>query len=545
LNSIKPVLCAACGAVLSYYCLFPSYRSGAISIDSLLVLAFIPVAFLCLLRALASFEKLRPRVAAEELLKQTANMPLESQGIKPKLILNFWTAPRQLRLLTFWTTAFSAGLAIGIAAGAKISNTVHFGIPENTIRGISGTLLDDPRVISNGKADGLAAGRAMSALSLKMAMGNGDVRATSQGQITVFFREENADRLKEFGRGTEVIAEGDLRIPGSGGSGFNSQGDYTFTAQALHITKAAPSLERFRTGLRLGLTKRFTDSRGAGAWGGLALALLLGIRDNLDSDFAALYRNAGCSYILALSGMHLAILVSLVSFLLKKPLGLRLAAISGAVIIIAYCFIVGPLPSLNRAALMYLLGVVAALGMLKRDMLSLLCLAFLLQIIAAPQSGFSLSFILSYLALAGILVIGRAISGAFIGKIPAILLQPLSASLGAFIATAGVSAWFFSDLRPVGILAGLALAPLATVFMVLSIAWLCLDFIIPPLSFLLGKVLSLLYWLMGKIAALSAAVPGIKANPFLVLFLSLLITVTILWLDRRRRIIAGLLEPFA
>jgi competence protein ComEC len=480
-----------------------------------LVLIFIPVAFLCLLWVLASFVKLR-------------SCPTDSKT--PWLILNFWAAPRQLRLLTFWTTAFAAGLAIGIAAGASIQNTVRFGIPENTIQGISGTLLDDPRVVSGG--------RAMSALSLNMTMGNGGVKTTSQGQITVFFREENADRLKEFGRGTEVLAEGELR-------NGTTAGGAAFTAQALHITKAAPSLERFRTGLRLGLTKRFTDSHGTDAWGGLALALLLGIRDNLDTGFAALYRNAGCSYILALSGMHLAILVSLISFILKKPLGLRAAAIAGAVIIIAYCFIVGPLPSLNRAALMYLLGVTAVLGMLKRDMLSLLCMAFLLQIIAAPQSGFSLSFILSYLALAGILVIGKAVNGVFMGKIPAILLQPLSASLGAFIATAGVSAWFFSDLRPVGILAGLALAPLATVFMVLSIAWLCLDFIIPPLSFLLGKVLSLLYWLMEKTAALSAAVPGIKANPFLVLFLSLLITVTILWLDRRRRIIAGLLEPFA
>jgi competence protein ComEC len=480
-----------------------------------LVLIFIPVTFLCLLRSLASFVKLRDT---------------------PWPILKFWTAPRQLQLLIFWTTAFSAGLAIGIAAGASISDTVRFGLPPNTILGISGTLLDDPRVVSGG--------RAMSALSLKMAMGNGGARATSQGQITVFFQEENADRLKEFGRGTEVAAEGNLRISGSDGSGFNSLGDYTFTAQTLHITKAAPSLERFRTGLRLGLTERFTGSRGTGAWGGLALALLLGIRDNLDTGFAALYRNAGCSYILALSGMHLAILVSLISFLLKKPLGLRAAAIAGAVIIIAYCFIVGPLPSLNRAALMYLLGVTAVLGMLKRDMLSLLCMAFLLQIIVTPQSGFSLSFILSYLALAGILVIGRAISGALMGKIPAVLLQPLSASLGAFIATAGVSAWFFNDLRPVGILAGLALAPLAMVFMILSIAWLGLDFIIPPLSFLLGKVLSLLYWLMEKIATLSAAVPGVKANPFLVLFLSLLITVTILCLDRRRRIIADRLEPF-
>jgi competence protein ComEC len=505
----SPVLCAACGAVLSYYCLFPLYRSGTISIEGLLVLAFIPVSFLCLLRALALF-------------------PLQRDE-KPE-------TNRQLRLLTFWTAAFAAGLAVGIAAGAKISDTVRFGIPENTIRGISGILLDDPRVISNNKA--------MSALSLKMAIGNSGVRATAHGQITVFFQEENADRLKEFGRGTAVFAEGDLRSVDAGGSDFNSLGAYTFTARTLHITKAASSLERFRTGLRLGLTGRFTDSHRGSAWGGLALALLLGIRDNLDTNFAAQYRDAGCSYILALSGMHLAILVSLISFLLQKPLGLRAAAIAGSVIIIAYCFIVGPLPSLNRAALMYLLGVVSTLGMLKRDMLSLLCMAFLIQIVFTPAAGFSLSFVLSYLALAGILVIGKAINGALMGKIPALLLQPLSASLGAFIATAGVSAWFFNDLRPVGILAGLALAPLATVFMVLSIVWLGIDFIIPALSFLPGKVLSLLYWLMEKIAALAAAAPGVRANPFLVLFLSLLITVTILWLYRRRMIIAGRLEPF-
>ena len=522
---INPVLCTALGAVLSYYWLFPLFRSGAISINLLLVLFFIPVSFLCFLRVLESFP-----ILVEE--KPETNRQLLTRQLRlPRF---FWNP----QLLILWTTAFSAGLAVGIAVSTRISDTVNFGIPEDTVLGISGTLLDDPRVISNGKA--------MSALSLKMSIGNNGVRATANGQITVFFPEESAGRLKEFGRGTNISAEGELRPnAGTGGSGLNSFGKYTFTAKSLHITKTAPPLERFRTGLRLGLTGRFSDSHGTGAWGGLSLALLLGIRDNLDTGFASLYRNAGCSYILALSGMHLAIIVSLISFLLKKPLGLRLSVIAGAVIIIAYCFIVGPLPSLNRAALMYLLGVIAILGMFKRDMLSLLCLAFLLQIFVTPSSGFSLSFILSYLALAGILVIGKGINGALMGIIPAVLLQPLSASLGAFIATAGVSAWFFTDIRPIGILAGLALAPLATVFMVLSIMWLCLDLITPFLSFLPGKILSLLYLLMEKTATLAAVAPGVNANPFLIILLSLLITSTILWLDWRRRVIAGRLEPFA
>jgi len=500
----SPVIYAAVGAVVSYYCLFPPYRSGIISVGGLLVLAFVPVAFLCLLWGLDSFQS------------------------------DFFFGRRLLRLLIIRTAAFAAGLAAGIASGAGVSDIVNLGIPEKTVLGISGTLLDDPRVLSNPGA--ASAGGAMSALSLKMATGKGGVRATAHGQVTVFFREDNAERLREFGRGTEVFAEGELRPAKAAAVGA---GGYTFTAESLHITKKASVPERFRTGLRLGLTDRFAGSGPGRAWAGLSLALLLGVRDNLDTGLAGLYRDAGCSYILALSGMHLAILVSLVSFLLKPALGLKGAAAAGAVIIAAYCFIVGPLPSLNRAALMYLLGVVAVLGMLKKDMLALLCTAFLIQIAVTPGSGFSPSFILSYLALAGILVIGGAVNECLAGKIPDILLKPLSASLGAFIATAGVSAWFFTVLRPAGIAAGLVLAPLAGVFMVLSVAWLGLDIISPVLSFLPGKILSLLYRLMEKTAAAGAAVPGIRANPFLVILLSLLITLTLLLLARRRRIIAA------
>jgi competence protein ComEC len=108
------------------------------------------------------------------------------------------------------------------------------------------------------------------------------------------------------------------------------------------------------------------------SWGGLALALLVGIRDSLDSNLTRQYRDAGCSYVLALSGMHLAVLISIISFFLKKPLGLKKAAIAGAAVILLYCFIVGPMPSLDRSLLMYLLGVLAVLGALPKEPISLL-----------------------------------------------------------------------------------------------------------------------------------------------------------------------------
>jgi len=496
---LSPVLCAACGAALAYYCFFPLYRSGVITIDALLVLVFVPVGILSLFRVLAS-------------------LPFTGE-IDPLI-------PRRL-------TAFAAGVAMGIGFGSSAVQVVSFGIPADAVQAVSGVLLDDPRMVSGG--------RAMTTLSLRMINGRDKVRVGARGELAVFFPAESAARLKEFGRGTEVFAEGTLR-ESSGGFG----GTHAFFAESLHITSPAPLLDRFRTNLRLDMVYRFTEiPSGDPSWGGLALALLLGIRDNLDMGIAALYRDSGCSHILALSGMHLAVLVALISFLLKKPLGLRPAAVCGALIILAYCYIVGPLPSLNRAALMYLLGVMAVLGMLKRAPLSLLCMAFLLQIAMTPRAGISLSFILSYLALAGILVIGESLNGIFKGKIPTALLLSLSASVGAFLATAGVTAWFFGVLRPVGILASLILTPLTTVFMVGSMAWLALNLLAPSLSLLLGTPLSLLYRLMERIASMSAKMPGIRAAPWLVLTLSLLCIALILWFEWRRRLTVNYLEPFA
>jgi competence protein ComEC len=510
----------AAGAAFAYYCLFTLFSRGLIGVYPLFLLIFISLAALCLFRVLAY----APSIDNAPLKEGSPS----SDGAAPA---GSSQKARSFRPISLRVTAFTIGLAIGIGAGAKAEHRTSFGIPESDIRGISGILLDDPRLISGD--------RAMTTLSLRMVMGASGVRATARGEITVLFPEYSTGRLKEFGRGIEVFAEGILRRGGTNGA-------YLFSAESLHVTKTAPPLERFRTGLRLGLTQRFTqsDSAEGASWGGLALALLVGIRDNLDTSLASLYRDAGCAHILALSGMHLALLVVLVSFLLKGPLGLKGATVFGAVIIVAYYFIVGPQPSLNRAILMYLLGVLAVLGMLKKDALSLLGMAFLLQLAVTPEAGFSVSFMLSYLALAGIIIIGASLNTVFKGTIPSFILSPISVSMGAFIATAGVSAWFFGVLRPVGIIAGLVIAPLITVFMLGSMAWLCLDFVLPSFSFLLSRPLSLLYVLMEKIVAIAGYVPGIRADLRLIITLSLLIAVLAVWFDRRRRIAASRMEPF-
>ncbi|WP_461247309.1 ComEC/Rec2 family competence protein [Treponema sp. R6D11] len=478
---ITPLLCAALGTAIGFYFLFHSTK---------------------------------PVIAAVILLSLTAFYLL-------MVLSSLNTQSRTLKLYSHCTAALIIGLIIGICAAFSGQNKVAFGLPENKITAIEGVLAEDPRIISGGKA-------IVSVTLRNSAAGN--IRASSRGEIAIFITQENVERLKHFGRGTVVFVEGALRL--------NEKGNWSLSAKSLHVVKQPSSIERLRTNIRLNLIKRF----GGKQWGGLALALLLGIKDNLDTELAVMYRNSGLSYILALSGMHLAILAALITFLLKKPLGLKASAICGAAIILLYCFLVGSMPSLNRAAMMYILGVLAVLGALPKKPLSILSLSFIIQIIVTPSAGNSISFILSYLALVGILIIGKALYSLLAGKVPDFLLQPLALSCGAFLATAGVCGSTFGLLAPVGIITGFIMVPLTTVFMIGSIIWLVLDFL--SLSALLNLPLSVLYKLMEVIASVSGKVPGISSSALLIIVLSLALSLLIVAFEYRRRLSLLKLEPF-
>jgi competence protein ComEC len=186
------------------------------------------------------------------------------------------------------------------------------------------------------------------------------------------------------------------------------------------------------------------------------------------------------------------------------------------------------MPSLNRAAIMYLLGMVVLLGFLPNNPLSILGMAFLLQIIAQPVSGISLSFILSYLALAGILVLSGPVYNLLRGKLPDFLAQSFAASIAAFLATAGVSAAFFGVIKPFGVIGGLAVVPPTTLFMLGSMLALAVAFIAPTALPYLGKVLSLFYQGLEHLVSWASIPPGIKTPDSIpVLSVSLLLIVLI------------------
>ena len=407
--------------------------------------------------------------------------------------------------------AFAVGFSIGMAARRTVVSPPQPGLMPERINGVSGILREDPRSLQSGSGLGI--------LKLKHSTAQGGIRVSARGNVTVFFPSGSIPRLKEFGRGCEIYAEGVFTDSGR---------SPLFRATSVHVVKAAPPIEQFRTSLRSKLLERFREPL---VWGGLASALLLGVRDDLEINLLTDFRNSGCAHILALSGMHLAVISAVLAFLFMRPLGLRRSSLLGAVFIVIYVFVAGSQPSLVRSAIMYIIGALCVCGFLKRKALSLLGMAFIIQLIFQSDTGISLSFILSYLALLGILTIGETFHDLFRGRLPEVLSRILSTSLGAFILTMPVVAYYFGSIKPVGIIAGLLVIPLSSLFMILALTALALSFLPLPLWIFFDLVLTGVYRLLELLVSQAGRVPGFSvSNPVPVLVFTILFWLLILFL---------------
>lgn len=141
----------------------------------------------------------------------------------------------------------------------------------------------------------------------------------------------------------------------------------------------------------------------------LLTALLTGDKSGLSRETTQAFRGSGASHILALSGLHMGILY-LILDRITLPLGRSRTAIwIRAVMIVSaagwFTLMTGAGPSIVRAFLFILIGEICTLSGRRRKPSRVLCLALLVQLVLDPGVIRSLGFQLSYLAMAGIVLL--------------------------------------------------------------------------------------------------------------------------------------------
>ena len=235
----------------------------------------------------------------------------------------------------------------------------------------------------------------------------------------------------------------------------------------------------------------------------VALALLLGQKQNLDPAIREAYSETGVMHILAVSGLHVGIIYAIFLFLMKvirlkkHQTKYYLLAVIG--IIWLYAFLTGLSPSVLRAATMFSLITLGQMRERKPSIYNVLAFSAMLLITVNPDVIFDVGFQLSYLAVAGIVLIQPMILNWWLpsSKVGEYFWQMTSVSIAAQMVTFPLSVYYFHVFPTYFLIANLFVIPISFLTMQVGVPLMILGWI-PFLGEVLGWILSWLVWLQNQ-----------------------------------------------
>ncbi|MDE5864228.1 MAG: DNA internalization-related competence protein ComEC/Rec2, partial [Lachnospiraceae bacterium] len=130
---------------------------------------------------------------------------------------------------------------------------------------------------------------------------------------------------------------------------------------------------------------------------GLACAMVLGDKTDLDRDIKELYQRNGIAHLIAISGLHIAMIGGTLYHLLKKLIGgYRVPGAAGIVFILLYGMMTGLSGATMRAVIMLSVSIGADISGRRYDGMTAMALALFIMLLNNPyqltQAGFLLSF---------------------------------------------------------------------------------------------------------------------------------------------------------
>jgi len=148
----------------------------------------------------------------------------------------------------------------------------------------------------------------------------------------------------------------------------------------------------------------------------LAKALILGDKDMLSAEIRSSFSNAGAMHVLAVSGLHIGIVLYILIFVFgrfPKLFSKKSALITSVVIIWIYAGVTGFSPSVLRASFMFSLLAIGMITGKKTNSINILFFSAFVMLVVDPLLIYNIGFQLSYLAMVGILTVYKPLSRIF------------------------------------------------------------------------------------------------------------------------------------
>ena len=243
-------------------------------------------------------------------------------------------------------------------------------------------------------------------------------------------------------------------------------------------------------------------------------ALILGQRQGIDREMSNQYAAAGMMHILAVSGLHVGIILLLLRFITRPLSAYKLRFVrSGLIIILIWLFAIltGLSPSVLRAATMFsFLEASTLLGSKKETHNALIASAFVL-LLFDPLLVYQVGFQLSYAAVLAILWIQPWLSGLLIieNKVLRFLWNTVTVTTAAQIGVLPLSLFYFHQFPGMFLVSNLVILPLLGILLATGIIVVILarlDILPDFLVIGFGKAIDVLNYFIAWVASQEAFV---------------------------------------
>jgi competence protein ComEC len=278
---------------------------------------------------------------------------------------------------------------------------------------------------------------------------------------------------------------------------------------------------------------------------GLAEALLVGYKDDLDKTLVQSYSNTGVVHIIAISGMHLGLIYWLLSILLSPLKKRKQTKWAAPLLVIAglwlFSLLAGGGPSILRSAVMFSCIVIGESVERKTFIYNSLAASAFILLCINPFWLWDAGFQLSYTAVLSIVIFMKPIYDWFYFKNKMIdgIWKLMAVTLAAQVLTTPVSMYHFHQFPVYFLITNLLAVPLSSLVVLLEIVLSAIAFI-PVLAKPVGIILHWLIYAMNSFVEYIENLPfslwnNMQLNTLQLVLLYGLITALACWLMKKNK----------
>jgi competence protein ComEC len=449
------------------------------------------------------------------------------------LLLVYLRLSNSLKFVTSWFTGVAITLCF-ISIGGCISYQKNI---ENQSNWIGKYYVDKAPVLVTLQEPLIEKAKSYKALaSAEVVFSNGIGHRVS-GNLLVYFKKDTMRPSLDYG--SQIIIYKSLQpITNSGNPGAFNYHQYCYfqnisyqvfiTPADYHLLTSTHTLffDKWLIKARMGALSILRQNIKNVESLGLAEALLIGYRDDLDKTLVQAYSNTGVVHIIAISGLHLALIYGLLITLLRPFQRFRFFGLIKPLVILSvlwgFSFIAGAAPSILRCTVMFTFIVLGETLNKRSNIYNNLAASAFTILLFSPFSLWDVGFQLSYAAVFSIVLFEKHIQNSlyFTNKLLKKAWELISITLSAQILKLPIILYYFHQFPTLFLFTNLFAVPLSGLILYEELFLL----VVSPLA-IAGKITGAVTgWCIGLMDDLIKRVDGLPLLTLQSLQISLLQT---------------------